>query len=88
MEPEGRPTYPLPLRPRAPWVDLVEQDGGAGAATGFPGEGWPSLEAVEYCSKLILLILILLALPHLIVKLVKSPGKVGSLSVGPTSVGA
>jgi hypothetical protein len=71
-------------------VDLLEQDGEhkSGAASGFPGEGWPSLHAVEYCSKLILLILILLALPHLFVKLLKAPGKLGPISVGPGSVGA
>lgn len=87
-----RPPYPLPLRPQAPWVSLVD-GGGQGPAVPdvFPGEGWPSPETMEYATKLILLILLILALPHLVVKLLKGPGKVGvhppGLSVGPTSIG-
>jgi hypothetical protein len=80
--------YPPPLdTPRPSWLTLVGEDGdGAGpegetpstspTSTGpLPGNGWPKLESVDYCIKLITLIVLLLALPWLVAKLVSEPGR-------------
>lgn len=94
--------YPPPLdTPRPSWTELVGEEGegtepeeGAPStsttSTGpLPGEGWPKLESVDYCIKLITLIVLLLALPWLIGKLLAEPGKAsrhaGSFVLGQTA---
>jgi hypothetical protein len=56
---------------------------GPGREHPIPGQHLPRIETVEYMSKLIVLILLLLALPWLVGKLLTAPGDV----VGHTGVG-
>jgi hypothetical protein len=72
------PRRPLTAPPS--WLPLLEpaqdhDDAGAGAAP-FPGPSWPKLEHIDYMSKLITLILLLLALPWLLDRLLTKPGEV------------
>jgi hypothetical protein len=50
----------------------------------FPGPHWPDLHTVEYLSKLIILIVLLLALPWLVGKLLTDPGEVLSHAAAPS----
>ena len=83
--------YPPPSTATSSWVAMV--GGGAAAAppspvtAGLPGEGWPSLETVDYLVKLITLVVLLLALPWVFGKLLTEPGKVSKRAAG-ISVGA
>jgi len=40
---------------------------------GIPGPGWPPLQTIEYVTKLIVLVLLLLAVPWVLAKLIESP---------------
>jgi hypothetical protein len=97
------PTEEITSAPRKPlaappsWLPLLEPaDSGGGLGPGnegpFPGEGWPKLETIDYASKLIVLVLLLLALPWLVSKLLTHPGELprhsASLVGAPGSVGA
>ena len=69
--------FPKPLTGPAPWVPLVDAGNGeAGGEEPFPGEHWPRLETIDYISKLIVLLILLLALPWLIQRLLTHPGQV------------
>jgi hypothetical protein len=93
-----RSPYPPPLTAPPSWLPLLESgDGGPGAATAedsaapasggnFPGEGWPSIETIEYVSKFIVLVVLLLALPAVVSKLLS--GHTPHVSMGPPSMGA
>lgn len=88
--------FPAPLTSPSDWVGLVDE-GAGGEGPGphnekpLPGEGWPKLETVDYVSKLIVLLILLLALPWLIVKLLSNPGELSGhsagLAMGPASMG-
>lgn len=87
--PSAEVPYPEPLTTPAPWLALVdagEEGTSEPAPMPFPGEHWPDLHAVEYTTKLIVLIVLLLALPWLISKLLTNPGEVmrhsGSIPAG------
>lgn len=97
------PTEEITSAPRKPlaappsWLPLLEPaDSGGGLGPGnegpFPGEGWPKLETLDYASKLIVFVILLLALPWLIAKLLTNPGEVSGhsagLAMGPASMGA
>lgn len=41
----------------------------------FPGESWPSLHAVEYASKLIVLLILILALPWIFKHMLTNPDR-------------
>jgi flagellar biogenesis protein FliO len=43
---------------------------------GYPPSGWPSKDALDYTQKLVTVLLLLLALPWLVYKLVTDPGRV------------
>jgi hypothetical protein len=78
--PTHAPYPPAPLTAPSPWLPLLEPEGEKGRGPGnespLPGEGWPQVETIEYVSKLITLILLLLALPWLTEKLLTHPGAV------------
>jgi hypothetical protein len=81
---------PLASPPRKPltappsWLPLLEPEEGDEAAGGGPrhgrekrpGEGWPPIETVEYLTKLIILIVLLMGLPWLVTKLITDPDQV------------
>lgn len=73
--PDGSP-YPRPLTAPPPWPALLEPEQGepSGGKGPMPGEGWPKLETVDYANKLIMLVILLLALPWLLGKLISDPG--------------
>lgn len=72
------------------WLPLYEaQEGDQGAdGTGFPGESWPQLQTIEYISKLILLVLLLLGLPWLFAVLLSHPSRLSAhaAAMGPAPV--
>jgi hypothetical protein len=76
--PAGSP-YPRPLTAPPPWLPWLEPaengEPGPGKEDPFPGEHWPKLETIDYVSKLIGLILLLLALPWLVDKLLSHPSE-------------
>jgi hypothetical protein len=80
--PEAAPLERKPLAAPLTWLSLLEpaEEGGdppgPGNETDVPGSGWPKLETIEYLTKLILLVLLLLGLPWLLGKLVTDPGAV------------
>jgi hypothetical protein len=79
--------YSRPLAAPPSWLPLLESakgEPGPGNESPLPGDGWPQLEAIEYVTKLALLLLLLLALPWLIGKLLTSPGEVAAHVAGPT----
>ena len=95
--PAGSPSYdPAQVIGPPPWVDLVgEGEGEPAPAThegAFPWEGWPKAESIDYVNKLIIVLILLLALPWLIGKLLTHPeelsGHAGGLSMGAASMGA
>ncbi|HWW67812.1 MAG TPA: hypothetical protein VNY83_07480 [Solirubrobacterales bacterium] len=65
---------------------------GPGSESPLPGEHWPALESIDYVSKLIILIVLLLALPWLISKLLTAPHELtehaAGASMGVASMGA
>jgi hypothetical protein len=80
LDPQRKPLAAPPT-----WLALVPALGAEGAEPDEPGPGnenpipgdhLPKLETVEYISKLIVLLLLLLALPWLTGKLLTSPGEV------------
>lgn len=91
-----RSSYPPPLASPPSWLPLLGPgDSGAGPGPSddspLPGEGWPALETIDYLSKLIVLIVLLLALPWLIHKLLTDPGQLSGhsagMAMGPASLG-
>jgi hypothetical protein len=64
-----------PLAAPASWLPLLEPAPGGAPRNDFPAEGWPSIEKIDYLSKLITLMLLLLALPWLIEKLFTHPAE-------------
>jgi hypothetical protein len=86
---EAAPETRRPLAAPPTWLQLLEpaEDGGGQPGPGHehpvPGHHLPRLETIEYLSKLIVLILLLLALPWLVGKLLTAPGDV----VGHSGVG-
>jgi hypothetical protein len=85
--------YPQPLTAPPPWLPLHELAGGEdsdapgpGAEGPLPGDHWPKLETVEYVSKLIVLVLLLLALPWLVDRLIAHPGRISKHSAEALSV--
>jgi len=90
--PQATLSHPPPLDGTPSWLPLLESADKGGLGPGkIPGEGWPSIETIDYVSKFIVLIVLLLALPWLIGKLVTSPHDVSRHSAGlagyPPSVG-
>jgi hypothetical protein len=88
----GQP-YPPPLDAPPSWLALLGPAGATGLGPGrIPGPGWPSIETIDYISKFIVLLVLLLALPWLIGKLLTAPQEVSShsagLAMGPASMGA
>lgn len=78
--------FPPPMTGPPSWLPLVaaeeapEQEEGNGAPgpnreSPIPGEGWPHIDTIDYLSKLIVLILLLMALPWLIDRLLSHPGE-------------
>jgi len=65
-----------PLTAPAPWPALLEQrEEGPRGRDEFPGNNWPQLKTIEYVSKLIMLIVLLLALPWLFGVLLTRPSQ-------------
>lgn len=92
--PAGSP-YPPPLTAPPLWLPLLEPTDSGEPGPGsepFPSAHWPKIETIDYLSKLIVLIVLLLALPWLIGKLLTNPGEVtghsAGLAMGPASMGA
>lgn len=78
LDPQRKPLAAPPT-----WLSLLEpaegaegQQLGPGQEHPVPGAHLPKMETIEYLSKLIVLLLLLLALPWLIGKLLTSPGEV------------
>jgi len=75
-------TFPEPLTTPPSWLSLLKPGGEAEGDAPvddngpLPGEGWPRLESIDYVNKLILLIVLLLALPWLIGRLLTHPAQV------------
>jgi hypothetical protein len=69
--------YPRPLTAPPPWLSLLEPGQGEPPTSSgkgpMPGEGWPKFETVDYANKLIMLMILLLALPWLLGKLISDP---------------
>ncbi|HET6570408.1 MAG TPA: hypothetical protein VFG58_02855 [Solirubrobacterales bacterium] len=88
--PDAASPFPRPLTGPPPWVPLVAPaDGEAGAGEEpAPGEHWPRYETVDYISKLLMLIILLLALPWLFQRLLTHPGDVSRQAAGMAPVGA
>ena len=90
--------YPPPLTAPPSWLSLLESadQGEAGPGAGregpLPGEGWPPIETIDYVSKLLTLILLLLALPWLVDRLLSHPSELprhsASIVKAPGSMGA
>jgi hypothetical protein len=75
--------YPEPITVRPSWLPLVDAGKGAPASTaGLPGEGWPAIETLDYTTKLITLIVLLLALPWLLGKVFTHPEQVSRAAAG------
>jgi hypothetical protein len=69
------------------WLDAERQGGpGPGREAPFPGD-WPSLEAIEYVSKLLVLIILVLAFPWLLSKAVTEPKHLPGGALGAASIG-
>lgn len=81
----GAAQYPPSLSVQPSWLELVSEGGEGSAPVGdspLPGTGWPRLESVDYLNKLIILVILLLALPWLLGKLVSDPGKASRHAAG------
>jgi hypothetical protein len=96
MEQAAGPVSRRPLAAPPSWLPLLEPAKGGAGAPGpgaehpIPGPGWPRRETVEYLSKLIVLVLLILALPWLVSKLLTNPAEVvghSGVSVGATASG-
>jgi hypothetical protein len=74
----GSPYDRRPLTAPPPWLPLLEPAAGEPHTVAGPGEGWPKLETVDYFNKLITLIILLLALPWLLGKLLSDPEHVSA----------
>ncbi len=88
--PAGSP-YPRPLAGPPPWLPLLEPGADGEPADGVDepiGGHWPQLESLDYLTKLLTLIVLLLALPWLFGKLLHAPGTVPKHAAHMTSVGA
>jgi hypothetical protein len=78
--PAGSP-YPKPLTAPPPWLPLLEQTDqgepesgpGPGKEGPVPGDHWPALETIDYVTKLIVLILLILGLPWLLGRVFTNP---------------
>ena len=79
-------SYPPPLQGTPSWLSLLGGGSGEAGLGHPPGEGWPAIETIDYVTKFIVLLVLLLALPWLIGKLVTAPHEV-KLAMGPASVG-
>ena len=90
MKATGSPstsTSPAAFTSPGPWWN---EGGGsaspAGASSGnessIPGPGWPSQATLEYLTKIIMLVILLLALPFLLEKLLTAPHELGAHSAG------
>lgn len=81
MLPAAAPPSPAPLTAPPSWLSLLEpaeDEGGGGPAAGaaeasIPGAGWPRAETVDYLSKLIGLVVLILALPWLFERMLAHP---------------
>lgn len=77
-----------PLAAPSPWLSLLEPAGGEPRLNehGLPGQGWPKLATIDYINKLIMLIVLLLALPWILGKLLSDPEHIskhaGSMAMG------
>jgi hypothetical protein len=75
--------------PETPWW-LVGRAESLGPGT-IPGEHWPKLETIDYISKLIVLIILVIAFPWLLTKMLTNPreltGHAAGLATGPASMG-
>lgn len=89
--PVGSP-YPMPLTAPPPWLPLLEPEEkgepGPGSEGTFPNEHWPKLETIDYTSKLITLMILLLALPWLLERLLSHPSQLPHHAAAMTKVGA
>jgi hypothetical protein len=60
--------------PGAWWLEEPTHTAGEPRSDGpIPGEHWPALQTIEYISKLIILIILLLALPWVLSRLLTDP---------------
>lgn len=87
--------YPKPLTGPPSWLPLLEPadqgELGPGSEGPFPGEHWPKIETIDYVSKLIILLLLLLALPWLVDRLLAHPSGISKHSadlLGSAATGA
>lgn len=91
--PSGAPPAPT-ANPSLWWMGDEKGGAPAGPAPGrespIPGEHWPSQDAVEYVTHLIVLVILLLALPWLLSTLLTAPhelsGRSAGLSMGAASI--
>jgi len=63
----------------ASWLDTSPPNGGAAAGAelpSWPPPGWPSKSQLDYTRTLIVVLLLLLAVPWLVMRLLTNPGAV------------